>query len=507
MTSNVPIKPDERRVELKAILSSREFTRAPALAKLLIYLCEKAFEGKVHEIKEFSIATEVYGRDSTFGERRDSVVRVEASRLRKRLKNFYEQEGAGHALRIVIPPGRYQPEFEHVAMAAAVPSSPPAAAARPSRRLAAGAAIAGTVLAAVGLWGVLRKAPAQVAVPIGTAKSVTGSEAGAGAPPNPVRILAGSSVERSVDRFGVEWLGDRYFSGGEQNRWQIGNKEMGAPERVIRGAPDQLLFHSFRFGGFSYRIPLPKGRYELKLYFSEVIYLPTDVGDGVDGRRTFDVLMNGRPLLTNFDIAADAGGTNTADIRVFDSVSPVDGHLLLEFRPVLGGAWLNAIEIVPNDTGHPLPVRIVTRNANIMDHEGNLWEVDRYFFGGRQLSDGVAVAGTQDPELFKWQRFGNFTYRFPVPPGKYRLRLLFAETFFGPHNRGKGGLGSRVFNVYSSGTTLLRNFEIFKEAGEDRALEKIFHGITPNAQGRIDVTFEPVFEYAAVQGIELIPEK
>ena len=78
---------------------------------------------------------------------------------------------------------------------------------------------------------------------------------------------------------------------------------------------------------------------------------------------------------------------------------------------------------------------------------GYLWELDRYYSGGRQISDGEIVGGTQDPELFLSQRYGNFSYRFPVPPGKYTLRLLFAETFFGPHNRGKGGPGSRIFNV------------------------------------------------------------
>src|SRR3954470_12227838 len=103
MTSNTQILPEERRAALNAVLESKEFVRAPALAKLLAYLCEKTFEGKVHEIKEFSIATEVYGRDLNFGEKRDSVVRVEVSRLRKRLRAYYEQEGAGHTLRIVIP--------------------------------------------------------------------------------------------------------------------------------------------------------------------------------------------------------------------------------------------------------------------------------------------------------------------------------------------------------------------------------------------------------------------
>jgi hypothetical protein len=323
----------------------------------------------------------------------------------------------------------------------------------------------------------------------------------------PVRILAGSSTERSVDRFGAEWMGDRYFTGGEQNHWQFGGKEMGVPMRTIRGAPDPLYFRSFRFGNFSYKIPLPEGKYDLKLYFSEVIFLPSEFGDGVENRRIFDVLANGKPLLSSFDIAADAGGANTADIRAFTGVSPVNGFLSLEFRPILSGAWLNAIEILPNDTGRPLPIRIVTRNANLTDHAGRLWELDRYYIGGRQNSDGEVATATEDPELYLWQRYGAFTYRFPVPPGKYALRLLFAETFFGPNNRGKGGLGSRIFNVFSGGTTLLRNFEILKEGGERKAVEKVFHGLSPNAQGRIDVTFEPVVQYPSVNALELVPEK
>ena len=149
----------------------------------------------------------------------------------------------------------------------------------------------------------------------------------------------------------------------------------------------------------------------------------------------------------------------------------------------------------------------MTRNINVTDHRGDLWEIDRYYDGGRRATDGGSISGTEDPELFKGQRYGNFTYRFPVPMGKYRLRLLFAEIYFGPRNRGGGGVSGRIFNVYCSGIMLLRNFDIFKEAGENRAIEKVFHGITPNAQGRIDVTFEPVAEYAMAQAIELTAEK
>src|SRR3954471_100240 len=116
----------DRKAALSAVLESKEFSRAPALAKLLKYLCEKSFEGRVHEIKEFSIATEVYGRSENFGEKRDSVVRVEMSRLRKRLVNYYADEGTQQALRIVIPAGTYAPEFEPQTLGVAIAAAPPA---------------------------------------------------------------------------------------------------------------------------------------------------------------------------------------------------------------------------------------------------------------------------------------------------------------------------------------------------------------------------------------------
>src|SRR3954470_22408543 len=133
MTSNTQILPEERRAALNAVLESKEFSRAPALAKLLTYLCEKTFEGRVHEIKEFSIATEVYGRNESFGEKRDSVVRVEVSRLRKRLRQYYAEEGAHQPLRIVIPAGTYQPEFELTTVTSHA-STPPAIEAIPQKR-------------------------------------------------------------------------------------------------------------------------------------------------------------------------------------------------------------------------------------------------------------------------------------------------------------------------------------------------------------------------------------
>ena len=53
-----------QRAELESVLSSQEFVRAPRLAHLLTYLCEKMFAGEANQIKEYSIALEVFNRES-----------------------------------------------------------------------------------------------------------------------------------------------------------------------------------------------------------------------------------------------------------------------------------------------------------------------------------------------------------------------------------------------------------------------------------------------------------
>ena len=103
---------DEQRAELKSVLESTHFLRAPKLAQLLSYLCERLFAGEAGKIKEYSIGVEVFGRGERFDQNSDSIVRVEANRLRKRLAEYYSGEGATHRLQITIPVGQYVPEFE-----------------------------------------------------------------------------------------------------------------------------------------------------------------------------------------------------------------------------------------------------------------------------------------------------------------------------------------------------------------------------------------------------------
>ena len=110
-----PLEMELQCSELQAVLQADLFRRSPALAPAtcLLYLCEKLFAGEAEQIKEYSIALEVFGRSSAFDQDTDSIVRVQANRLRKRLLDYYSGPGADHQLRITIPLGKYVPQFEN----------------------------------------------------------------------------------------------------------------------------------------------------------------------------------------------------------------------------------------------------------------------------------------------------------------------------------------------------------------------------------------------------------
>jgi len=327
-------------------------------------------------------------------------------------------------------------------------------------------------------------------------------------PLDSVRILCGYLKDRYIDREGNTWSGDRYFSGGTA---------LSQPLQFTARAPDAGLFQTFRSGQFSYDVPLAPGNYEARLYFVETHYGPGTLSGGGETSRLFNISMNGKPLLKIFDIIKDAGGNNVADIRVFKDVSPAaDGYLHLKFDSLIDSPILNALEIEPAASGKINPIRIVAQNNSYTDHSGNIWSPDRYYQGGQLATHAtVPVRGTEDPTLFAGERYGYFSYAIPVAPGKYRLTLRFAETYWGvvsrvsslPDQNGslEGGVGSRIFNVYANGETLLRNFDIAKEAGGTvSAVEKTFHNLEPDAQGKLVLTFVPVKDYACVTALEVV---
>ncbi|MBV8476782.1 MAG: hypothetical protein JOZ36_08960, partial [Acidobacteria bacterium] len=99
------------REELDLILVSAGFGKAKQLRTFLKFLVEKALAHELDELKEYSIAVQVFGREDSFDPTTDNIVRVEARRLRTRLAEYYASEGRFDPLLIDIPKGTYIPQF------------------------------------------------------------------------------------------------------------------------------------------------------------------------------------------------------------------------------------------------------------------------------------------------------------------------------------------------------------------------------------------------------------
>lgn len=111
LTASAAVPAPEVRAALERILESAEFARAKRVGEFLRFAAEEVLAGRGERLKAFPIAREVYGRDETFDPRSDTIVRVEAGRLRRRLAAYYESEGQHDPVRIEIPKGGYNPTF------------------------------------------------------------------------------------------------------------------------------------------------------------------------------------------------------------------------------------------------------------------------------------------------------------------------------------------------------------------------------------------------------------
>lgn len=155
----------------------------------------------------------------------------------------------------------------------------------------------------------------------------------AGPPPPPGTIVAainaGGAAYTASD--GTEYAADNAFEGGAV---QVSNVD-------VANTDDDVLFNDWRYGNFRYHIPVYPGRYTVELDFADTYNTAT-------GQRIFDVAIEGTPVLSNFDIIAEAGA-NTATVRVFD-VDVSDGVLDIALtNGDVGNARLDAFRVIRGD--------------------------------------------------------------------------------------------------------------------------------------------------------------
>jgi hypothetical protein len=106
---------DPRWLLVRRIVASSGFVNSQRLSGFLLYVSRQALAGKGDALNERLIGEAVFERSPDYDPRDDNIVRSHASRLRARLEEYFEREGASERLKVSIPRGSYAPVFEEAA--------------------------------------------------------------------------------------------------------------------------------------------------------------------------------------------------------------------------------------------------------------------------------------------------------------------------------------------------------------------------------------------------------
>ena len=295
----------------------------------------------------------------------------------------------------------------------------------------------------------------------------------------PVYVNAGGAAY--TDSQGQPWRADYGFTGGS----------VYATPATIQNTSAQPVYQTTRFGNFQYQFIAPNGSYNVTLKFAEPYF-------STAGSRRFNVTINGTAVLTNFDVVAQAGGSNRAIDRTFP-VTVANGAVTIVFTGAVDYALVSGIQIVPGTAPPPptsfSPIFVHAGGGAYTDSQGQVWSADTGFSGGSTWGTGAPILNTATPALYQTVRFGNFQYQFAVPNGSYTVTLKFAEVYY-------QATGSRVFNVGINGTQVLTNFDIVAQAhAAFTALDKTFPVTVAN--GSITIAFTSVVDWAMVNAVQI----
>lgn len=511
---------------VRRVASSITFEKSPRLRAFLLHVCRCALENKPGEATEHQIGVNVYGRLPTYNPNEDNIVRSQARLLRMKLEHHFINDGKDESVVIKIPKGQYLPVFETRPIEPPAQPDLPIPSKQKTPRLRSFLPVVAVVL--LGLWlakSIFRQRPTNPPTAVVPANSVsvenqskvdrqsTSRQAALASGANEVYISTGLTGAPYLDVLGRRWVADRYYRGGVVRP---------GPRHFFPPVADEGQFRSIREAAsddnmvprperdFEYDIPVPSGVYELRLYFADPLR-QSDVDQREDSQndRHFQIDLNGSPLLADLDPIADAGSA-AVDIRVFKDVHPAaDGKVHLTFHSTIGKAFVSALELTPGMQGKLKPIRIAARQSDFIDSNGIRWGGDKYFIDGRTWLYENPESGPRVPPLYTGERHGNFSYSIPVTPGSYTVKLHFLESFFSPLIPAAGcyGVGCRVFDVTCNGVMLLQNFDIFQTAGGAfLPVIREFHGLHPNGQGKLLLSFSPKVNYAEIRAIEVIDE-
>jgi alpha-L-arabinofuranosidase len=140
------------------------------------------------------------------------------------------------------------------------------------------------------------------------------------------------------------------------------------------------------------------------------------------------------------------------------------------------------------------------KSEPVKDADGNVWLGDQGFEGGQTIErPDIQIANTKSPDLYRAERYSMDSFSWPVPNGKYQVKLHFAETF-----EGITGPGQRVFSFNVQGREF-KDFDVWIKAGGP--FKAYVETVPAEAtDGQIKVTFTSKVENPQINAIEIIPQ-
>lgn len=140
------------------------------------------------------------------------------------------------------------------------------------------------------------------------------------------------------------------------------------------------------------------------------------------------------------------------------------------------------------------------KSEPVKDAEGNIWSADQGFEGGDTVErPDIQIANTKSPDLYRAERYSMESFKWPLPNGKYVVKLHFAETY-----DGITAPGERVFSFNVQGKEF-KDFDVWVKAGG--ALKAYVETVPVEVtDGKLKITFTPNVENPQICAIEIIPQ-
>jgi hypothetical protein len=311
-----------------------------------------------------------------------------------------------------------------------------------------------------------------------------------------VAINAGGGAAGNYQTDQDFFIGTEQAGDGDDGRDLSNSTNQAIDTSHVTDPAPQGVYQTNRYGeDFRYVLTglTPGAGYTVRLHFAETYW-------GTSGQRLFNVAINGRQVLSNFDVFNEAGGQYIALVRSFDVTADAGGTITLLFTKAddsYDDAMVSGIEILAKPG---ISLNAGGAAAGSFQADGD-FVGDTFTASTTDQIDTSALDTDAAPEaVYQTARQGqDFSYVINdlAPGAVYRVRLHFAEFQVDTPT-------ARLFNVAINGQQVLQNYDIFMEAGygyEVANFEEFY--VAADAGGTITIHFTAVVDNAQINGIEI----